>query len=130
KNIKTDEYEFSGEHAEDWEYEDENDIAGGDGCTLTINNKDYKLFAGYSGKSGREKWWNMKILAEIVNDQLALQGKKERIYLSAGICDEDGGYCAFMTAGQYAIIGPFMKKSNPESIWSLEAWAEMHRLDA
>ena len=128
KSIKGRDEKSEEDDFDDWDGEDDIDLLHEDEYKLNINNKEYPLFANHSGENNHQKWLNVKTLAEIINDQLVLQGKDERVYLSKDVCDEYGGHCAFMTASQYAIIAPCMNESNAESIWSVEDWSQMHGL--
>lgn len=70
---------------------------------ITINDKEYIIFKNFKGNG----WGEAALkLAQILNDQLELQGKDERLYLVNGGNDGDA---VFLTNEQFVFINSFLK---------------------
>lgn len=71
--------------------------------TISINNKEYIIF-----KNFKETGWGeaAQRFAEIINDQLELQGSDERLYLANG---GNEGEAVFLTEAQFDLLDPILK---------------------
>jgi hypothetical protein len=74
--------------------------------TITINNKKYIIFEKFKGYGWGEA---AQRFADIINDQLQLQGSAERIYLASGGND---GRAIFLTENQFNLLDPVLKGEN------------------
>jgi plasmid maintenance system killer protein len=82
------------DHIEEWDNEK------GLNHSITINGKNYIIFRNFN-----DYGWDQAAqrFAEIINDQLELQGKDERLFLINGGND---GRCVFLTGEQYSLLKP------------------------
>jgi hypothetical protein len=85
-------------HIEEWDMENE--------CvnhSITINEKDYIVFSNFKGEGWGEAAYKF---AEILNDQLSIQKKDERLYLASG---GNEGYAVVLTETQFDLLDPILK---------------------
>ncbi|HEU4472428.1 MAG TPA: hypothetical protein VFR58_15150 [Flavisolibacter sp.] len=94
--------------------------AGRMDLSFCINDREYKVFQGYDGKDG----WSIAALrlAEIINCELTLQDKEERMYL---INSGNDGAAVFLTPQQYGLINAELK----DELWKPLKPGEWRRLN-
>ena len=100
-------------HIEEWDEEHE--------CvnhSITINGKDYIIFKNFKGYGWGEA---AQRFAEILNDQLAIQGKDERIYLSSGGND---GRAIVLTEAQFNLLDPILKHQTERPL-RIDDWCKV-----
>jgi hypothetical protein len=90
--------------------EDYDKTKGGLSHRITINGQPYVLFDQFDGYGWGEA---AQRFADMVNDQLALQGAEERLYLIGGGND---GRAVFLTESQQAFISAFIKDRNEKPL--------------
>ena len=89
--------------------------------SITLNGKDYIIFKNFKGYGWGEA---AQRFAEIINDQLALQNKDERIYLENGGND---GRAVYLTDKQFSLLDPILKgKERPLKI---DDWCKLSGVD-
>jgi hypothetical protein len=89
---------------------------------ITINGKEYIIFANFEGYGWGEA---AQRFAEILNDQLELQGKDERLYLINGAND---GRCVFLTNEQFALIDKIIKDKKEKPL-PVNEWCIFFKVD-
>ncbi|QEC67445.1 hypothetical protein FRZ67_09100 [Panacibacter ginsenosidivorans] len=89
---------------------------------ITINNKEYIIFANFEGYGWGEA---AQRFAEILNDQLELQGKDERVYL---IYAANDGRCVFLTNEQFALIDKKIKDKKEKPL-PVNEWCTFFKVD-
>lgn len=88
---------------------------------ITINNKNYIIFNNFKGYGWGEA---AQRFADIVNDQLELQGSDERIYLvSAG----NDGNAVFLTQDQYKLLDGVLRGETDRPL-TVERWCRVMRV--
>jgi hypothetical protein len=106
------------DHVEDWDHEK------GLNHHVTVNGKRYIIFQNF----GPEQYgWDEagQRLAEIVNDQLELQHKDERMYLINGGND---GRCVFLTEQQFKLLDPILTTLS-EKPFTVDDWCRKFGVD-
>jgi hypothetical protein len=99
-------------HVEEW---NENESVN---HTITINNKDYVIFKNFKGYGWGEA---SERFAEILNDQLKIQGKDERIFLASGGND---GQAIVLTEAQFNLLDPVLKNPHYRPL-RIEDWCRV-----
>lgn len=84
---------------------------------LTVNGKRYVIFKDFQGHGWGEA---AQRFAEMINDQLQLQGKDERLYL---IDAANEGTAVFLTEKQFGIIDKLLPDGGSKPL-SVDAWAK------
>lgn len=102
-------------HIEDWDNEK------GLNHLITINGKEYIIFKNFNGYGWGEA---AQRFAEIINDQLELQNKDERLYLVYGGND---GNAVYLTDNQFSLLDPILKGT--ERPLKIEDWCRVHQVD-
>lgn len=89
---------------------------------ITINGKEYIIFKHYP-----ETAWGEAVfrLADILNEQLALQGKDERVFLINGGND---GALVFLTEEQNKLIASFLKDDQWRPL-DIQTWCKVMKVD-
>lgn len=89
---------------------------------ITINGKEYIIF-----KNFKEYGWGEAVfkLAEILNEQLELQNKSERIFLINGGND---GALVFLTEEQNKLIASFLKDDQWRPL-DIQTWCKVMQVD-
>lgn len=102
-------------HIEDWDNEN------GLNHFITLNGKEYVIFKNFDGYG-----WGEAALrfAEIINDQLELQNKDERLYLVNGGND---GSAVYLTDKQFELLDPILKGN--ERPLKVNDWCRVHQVD-
>lgn len=84
-------------HIEDW------DAERGLNHSITLNGKNYIIFQNFNDYGWGEA---AQRFAEIINDQLEIQKKDERLYLSNGGND---GHAVYLTQSQFELLDPILQ---------------------
>jgi hypothetical protein len=89
---------------------------------VTINGRDYVIFEKFKGMG----WGEAAVrLATILNDQLQIQNKDERVYLVSGGND---GRIIFLTNEQFGFIDSVYKNDNWKPL-PVERWCEVMKIN-
>lgn len=102
-------------HTEDWDNEK------GLNHFITLNGKEYVIFKNFDGYGWGEA---AQRFAEIINDQLELQNKDERLYLVNGGND---GSAVYLTHKQFELLDPILKGT--ERPLKVNDWCRIHQVD-
>ena len=102
-------------HIEDWDNEK------GLNHFITLNGKEYVLFKNFDDNGWGEA---AQRFAEIINDQLLLQHKDEKLYLINGGND---GRAVYLTDEQFALLDPILL-GNDRPL-KVEDWCRVHQVD-
>ncbi len=87
---------------------------------VTVNEKEYIIFENYKGGYG---WGEAaQRFAEIINDQLQLQSKEDRIYLI------NGEEAIFLNDNQFKVIDDFLKDKSYKPL-KVEDWCKQFKVD-
>lgn len=89
---------------------------------VTINGKSYIIFANFEGYGWGEA---AQRFAEIINDQLELQKKDERLYLINGAND---GTCIYLTDEQYKLIDSILTDEQWKPL-PVEKWCKVFQVE-
>lgn len=90
--------------------------------SITLNGKDYIIFDHFDGYGWGEA---AQRFAEILNDQLALQQKQERLYLINGAND---GSAVFLTEAQFQLLNPVLKDERWKPL-PVERWCQVFEVN-
>jgi hypothetical protein len=102
-------------HIEDWDNEK------GLNHFITLNGKEYVIFKNFNSHGWGEA---AQRFADIINDQLELQDKDERLYL---VNDGNDGNAVYLTDRQFELLDPILKgKERPLKI---DDWCKIHQVD-
>lgn len=102
-------------HIENWDNEK------GLNHFITLNGKEYVIFKNFNGNGWGEA---AQRFAEIINDQLELQNKDERLYLVNGGND---GNAVYLTDKQFELLDPILKGT--ERPLKVNDWSRVHQVD-
>lgn len=102
-------------HIEDW------DNKKGLNHLITLNGKEYIIFKNFNGYGWGE---SAQRFAEIINDQLELQNKDERLYLVSGGND---GNAVYLTDKQFELLDPILKGTKRPL--KVSDWCRVHQVD-
>ena len=89
---------------------------------ITINGKEYTIFKNFKGVGWAEA---AQRFADIINDQLRIQGTDERLYLANGGND---GMAIFLTEKQFELLDPILKNPN-ERPQRIEVWCKLNMIE-
>lgn len=103
-------------YIEDYESED------GINQSITLNGKNYIIFKKFTGFGWGEA---AQRFAEIINDQLEIQGINERLYLCNGGND---GNAVFLTEEQFELLDPILKHATDRPL-RIEDWCRVMQVD-
>lgn len=102
-------------HIEEWDNEK------GLNHFITLNRKEYVIFKNFNDYGWGEA---AQRFAEIINDQLEIQDKDERLYLVSGGND---GSAVYLTDKQFELLDPILKgKERPLKV---NDWCKVHHID-
>ncbi|MFN8253747.1 MAG: hypothetical protein U0V75_17880 [Ferruginibacter sp.] len=102
-------------HIEDWDNEK------GLNHFVTLNGKEYIIFKNFNDYGWGEA---AQRFAEIINEQLELQNKDERLYLVNGGND---GNAVYLTDKQFALLDPILKGTDRPL--KVEDWCRVNQVD-
>jgi hypothetical protein len=88
---------------------------------ITLNGKEYIIFKNFSDAGWGEA---AQRFAQIINDQLNLQNKEEKLYLISGGND---GHAVFLSDAQFALLDPILKGF--ERPFKVEDWCRHFQVD-
>jgi|SRR5688572_360621 len=103
-------------HVEDWDKET------GLNHSITLNNKNYIIFRNFNGYGWEEA---AQRFAEIINDQLELQEKDERLFLANGGND---GRAVYLSEEQFLLLDPILKDVRDRPL-RIEDWCRVMQVD-
>jgi hypothetical protein len=89
---------------------------------IILNDKKYTLFKNFKGYGWGEA---AQRFADIINDQLALQGSDERIFLANGGND---GSAVFLTEKQFTLLDPYLEGKNDRPL-RIEDWCKVMQVE-
>lgn len=89
---------------------------------VTINGKPYIIFANFEGYGWGEA---AQRFAEIINDQLQLQNKDERLYLINGAND---GTAIYLTSDQFDLLDKVLKDERWKPL-PVDKWCKVFEVD-
>jgi len=89
---------------------------------ISLNDREYIVFKNFDDYGWCEA---AQRFAEIINDQLALQNKDERLYLINGGND---GQAVFLTDAQFAVIDPLITDTGSKPL-KVEDWCKALQID-
>ena len=104
-------------HIEEWDEENESV-----NHSLTINKKDYLIFRNYKGYGWGEA---AQKFAEILNDQLTIQKKKERIFLANG---GNEGQAIVLTEAQFDLLDPILRNPTQRPL-RVQDWCKVMQVE-
>ncbi len=102
-------------HIEDWDNEK------GLNHRITLNGKEYIIFKNFNDYGWGEA---AQRFAEIINDQLELQNKDERLYLVNGGND---GNAVYLTDKQFSLLDPILKGTDRPL--KVEDWCRINQVN-
>lgn len=102
-------------HIEEWDNEK------GLNHFITLNGKEYIIFKNFNGYGWGEA---AQRFADIINDQLELQNKDERLYL---VNSGNDGNAVYLTDKQFELIDPILK--GIVRPFKVEDWCRVHLVD-
>lgn len=89
---------------------------------ITINGKEYIIFHNFKGYGWGEA---AQRFAEIINDQLALQNKNERLYLINGAND---GTAIFLNDEQFKLLDTLLTDNHWKPL-KIDAWCKIFKVN-
>lgn len=100
----------------------EEDAESGINHFITLNGREYIVFRNFDDYGWGEA---AQRFAEIINDELALQNKDERLYLINGGND---GQAVFLTSAQFDLIDPLITNISAKPL-KVEDWCKAFDVD-
>lgn len=101
---------------------EERDVSGSLNHSITINGKRYIVFMHFDGPGWGEA---AQRYAEIINDQLTLQGKDERLYLKDR---DENGEAVFLTEPQFTLIDNLLNDKQTKPL-KVQDWCKVFGVD-
>lgn len=103
-------------HIEEW------DDAVGLNHSITLNGTNYIVFKNFNGYGWGEA---AQRFAEIINEQLELQNKDEKLFLANGA---NSGQAIFLTEEQFLLLEPILKGDTDRPL-RIEDWCRVMEVD-